>query len=195
MAADRAVSVNRLVTMRQTKGDSTPAPGQISEFKGTFSENSQDGRYKNTSVTVRQGSVEFDVTSQEINGVIGPARFENRINEYVDSYERAVRVINAASKHEYDYGATALVTGLAGCVPGGVVYLDNYNSGFDGLWYVNDVKHTISSGAFVSELGLVRNKDSQLTSFQNTQQFTAPPSSRLIGTSWESSKGVVREYA
>jgi len=194
-AADRATSVHRLVTMRQSKGDTTPAPGQISEFKGSFSEHHQDGQYKNTVVTVRQGNTEFDVTSQEIRGGTGAPRYENRINEYVDSYAQAVRTIDAASKHWYDYEASVVVSGVAGCVPGGVVYLDNYNSGFDGLWYVTEAKHSISSGAFISTLQLARNKDSQLVTFQNTQSFLPPPRSRLMGSSWEAVKGAVREYA
>jgi phage protein D len=195
MAADRVTSFHRLVTVRATRGNVAPVPGQVADFRGSFSEHSHDGLYKNTIVTVDQDGGEFDVSTQEIQGIEGEARFENRINEHVNSYAQAVRVIDAASKQAYDYQATAIVSGVAGCVPGGIIFLTDYAAEFNGLWYVREVCHSISTGVFQSTLQLARNKTSELDTFQNTESFISPPLPRLMGTRWEATQRIVREYA
>lgn len=187
-ASDRATSFNKLITVRLGRGNPRTVPGLISEFRGSFSEHHADGLYKNTVVRVRQGTTEFDVTTQDIKGIDGTPRFENRINDYAANYDEAVRLIDAASKDAYDYTATAVVAGMAGCVPGGVVQLDNYNAHFDGLWYVREVQHSLSSGAFVTTLSLARNISSQLEQFSHTEKYTFPPTPRFVGTRWEATK-------
>lgn len=188
-ATDRATSFHRLTTIKGTRGDIATTPGQVSEFKGRFSEDTSDN---DTIVTVRQGTTEFDVASsgQHENS----RKIHNRINGHIDSYENAVRVLDVARKHTYDYRARAMVSGVAGCVPGGVVTLDNYNSGFDGLWYVHAAKHILTSGVFLSDLDLSRNKDSELEQFNNVHKFEVPPLPRLRQGKWEATKVTINEY-
>jgi len=188
-ASDRAVSFNRLTTIRATQGDIAPAPGQVSEFRGTFTDDNFDN---DTVITVRQNGTEFDVSSQgkHENALV----VHNRLNHMVDNYDAAVRMIETSRKQSYDYHAHAKVSGLAGCYPGGVVDLDNYNADFDGLWYVKGVKHTVSSGAFVTDLELCRNKDSELVDFNNVQKFAVPPAPRFVNGRWEATKKVINEY-
>lgn len=176
-ALSRQNSYHVLSTIRKKVGASlTPTPGQILEFSGSFSKRHVDGEYKESTVTiVNPDHSMFDVSSRTVapnhNGV---ARFPDRVPEYVDNFEEAFRRISSVAKEDYDYYATSRVLGVAGCVPGGIVSLDNYNADFDGFWYVRGVKHIVHTNAFSSELELAKNFNSELR-FTNTEAAQRPP--------------------
>ena len=195
-AKSRQNSYHVLTTLRKTRGDVTPSPGQIIEFNGNFSRRHIDGEYKEHKVTVvNSDNTTYDVSSTTVdtqhNGI---ARYPNRVTEYVDNYEEAARRISAVSKEKYDYYASATVLGIAGCVPGGIVKVDNYNGEFDTFWYVQAVKHTIHSDSFHTELQLALNTKSELK-FTNTQKFTVPPPSVYSKGSWIAQERLVNEYS
>ena len=197
-ALSRRTSYHVLSTMRKKTNNSiTPAPGQILEFDGSFSKRHIDGEYKESIVTVvNPDNGMFDVNSRTVaptnNGV---PRFPNRVAEYVDNFEEAARRISAVSKEKYDYYATARVLGVAGCVPGGIVSVDNYNADFDGFWYVRSVKHTVHTSAFHTELELAKNFNSELD-FTNTESFRTPPKTVYSNKSgWLAESKAVNEYS
>ena len=195
-AKSRQNSYHVLTTLRKNKNDVTPAPGQIIEFNGNFSRRHIDGEYKEHRVTVvNDDNTTYDVSSSNLdlqhNGV---ARYPNRVTEYVDNYEEAARRISAVSKEKYDYYATATVLGVAGCVPGGIVKVDNYNGDFDTFWYVKSVKHSVHTDSFSTELELAVNTKSELK-FTNTQQFTTPPTPVYSKGSWIARDRLVNEYS
>lgn len=195
-AKSRQTSFHVLTTYRKTRGDVTPSPGQIIEFNGNFSRRHIDGEYKEHKVTVvnEDGST-YDVSSTTVDAQHnGVARYPNRLTEYVDNYEEAARRISSVSKEKYDYYATATVLGLAGCVPGGIVKVDNYNGEFDTFWYVQSVKHTIHSDSFHTELQLALNTRSEL-SFTNTARFTVPPDPVYSKGAWIARERTVNEYS
>lgn len=195
-ALSRQNSYHKLVTVRQTRGSVTPSPGQVIEFTGTFSKRHIDGEYKASRIAVvGNDNSMYDLSSNQLetahNGV---ARYRNRIATYASSYEEADRYIKSRAKKDYDYYATVRVVGLAGCRPGGIVSIDNYNGEFDGFWYVQKVAHTIHSDAFYTEIDIARNFNSELR-FTNTEKYRIPPPPVFGKTSWGSSDRVVNEYS
>lgn len=195
-AMSRQTSYHVLTTLRKTKGSVNPSPGQIIDFSGSFSKRHIDGEYKEHQVTVvNNDNTVYDVSSTTVSTIHnGVARFPNRITEYVDTYEEAERRISAVSKEDYDYYATVSVLGLAGCVPGGVVRIDNYNGEFDSYWYVKSVNHTVHSDAFYTELEIAKNFNSELK-FTNTKKHVAPPPPVFKKGKWIAENRTVDEYS
>lgn len=192
----RQSSYHRLTTVAANRGDISPTPGQVLSFDGSFARRHADGQYIDTVVAVLSDTLQtYDVTTKEVtrpdNGV---PYYENRISDFASSYEHALRIMESSNKQDYDYVATVEVLGVAGCVPGGVVSIDNYNGEFDGFWYVRSVKHKLHSDAFVSELEIVRNTNSQLD-FYNLESFQTPPTPRYNLGMWKPSKRYVNVYS
>jgi phage protein D len=194
-AYSHQTSFHRLRTAKDLRAGVVPTPGQISKFKVTMAEHHPDGVYKDTVVAVHQDDNQiFDVSLRELRGLTAPARFSNRLRDSVDTYDQAVRVINADSKEQYDYRATATVLGLPGCMPGGVVQVDSYGTTeVDALWYVQSVRHHLTSGAFISELSLARNINSELLP-SSVKAYTSPPAPRLVDGKWVPTKRLLNVY-
>jgi phage protein D len=197
-ALSRQNSYHVLSTLRKKDNNSLrPMPGQVMEFSGSFSKRHIDGEYNESIVTVVQPDNRmFNVTSRTVaptnNGV---PRFPNRVAEYTDNFEEAARRISSVSKEKYDYYATAKVIGVAGCKPGGIVRLDNYDTEFDGFWYVQSVKHTVHSNAFFSELELAKNVNSELV-FTNTEPMQRPPETAYSSRfGWVAETKRIHEYS
>jgi phage protein D len=195
-AVSRATSYHKLLTVTKTRGGLQPSPGQVMEFRASISQRYADGQYIDTIVTVASDDYEpYDVTTKELERPDnGKVFYQNRISEYANNYDQATRIIDSTNKQDYDFYATVTCLGLAGCVPGGVVDLDEYDSEFDGLWYVQSVKHTIHSSAFLTELQLARNLNSQLVP-TNIQAFRSPPKPVFIDGAWVTSTRLINEYS
>lgn len=103
-------------------------------------------------------------------------------------------VLGAAQKKAYDYEATATVMFLPGAVPGGVVDLTEYNTSFDGLWYIYSVDHTLVTGNASTVLRLRRNRNSQLT-YSPVDQFKEPPLPEWDNDRWRARKATVNVYS
>lgn len=195
-ALSRQSSYHILSTMRRKINNSlNPSPGQILKFEGSFSKRHVDGEYKESTVTVvNEDNRMFDVGSRSLTSPnTDNALFPNRVPEYVDSFEEASRRIGSVAKQKYDYYADAHVLGVAGCVPGGIVNVDNFNSDFDGFWYVQEVKHRVHSQAFTTDLRLARNYNSELQ-FTNTASAQKPPKSVYGLNRWVAENNRVNIY-
>ena len=195
-ALSRQNSVHVLETLRSTKGDPTPRPGQILQFEGSFSRRHADGHYKETVVSVLRednflGELSSSTVDLRTNGV---ARYPNRVESYADTYLEAQRIISAVSKEDYDFYADVQVLGIANCVPGGVVEVGDFNSDFDGFWYVQKVSHTLDSDKFTTNLKVAKNVNTELV-FNNTKKFQSPPSATYKNGSWVTTEKRVNEYS
>jgi phage protein D len=179
-AYGRSSSFHMLSTTKNLGTAATPKPGQIAKFSPSYAQRHADGYYMDSIVAVHQVTGEtYDVSTRMLKGITVPPRFNNRIQDSVYSYEQAERVIDVESKSAYDFEASATVSGIPGCVPGGLVMVDSYGGpDSDALWYVKAVHHTLTSGAFVSDLKLVRNIHSELQPCQVTA-FRNPPAPKL----------------
>lgn len=196
-AVSRRISYAPLLTLRKMQGRPASIPGQIVEFDASFSTRHPDGLYKDTVVSVLDAEGKaYDVSTTDVqNGNIeGEALYVNRRSMVLDSFAEAERAIEAVNKEDYDHYATVLVTGLPGCRPGGTVFVDNYNDPrMDGLWYVQSVKHTAHSSAYMTELSIARNTNSQLVP-TGAPAFQPPSDSVLKGREWVSNTGRVDVY-
>lgn len=175
-ASQRGISYNKLLTLRKGSRGGRPHPGVVLEFEGRFKDDHPDGVYKDTVVTVMQeDGTQFDVSTSDLKGLSGPARFTNRVSLHAESYEEAVRIIEATNKQMYDYEAQVKTVGMLGCRPGGVVDLDGYGGEFDGMWYVEGVEHNVTSGVFTTDLNIKRNVNSELNEYRNVPALTRVP--------------------
>jgi phage protein D len=195
-ALSRQNSYHVLTTVRKNKKVVTPSPGQIIEFNGTFSRRHVDGEYKETIIPViNEDNTTYEVSTAEVQPVHnGVAKYKNRSYRYSVSFGEAERRIDAASKEDYDYYADVKVLGIAGCLPGGIVRIDNYNGEFDTYWYVQKVHHHVHSDAFYTELRIGRNINSELQ-FTNTRKFQTPPKAVYSKGRWIAENRVVNEYS
>ena len=195
-AFSRRISYNRLYTVKQMKASMSTYPGQISSFDVSMAQHHADGVYKDTTIFVHQDdNTIYEVSLRDIRGITAPARFSNRLRDSVDTYEQAKRAIEVESKSTYDYSATAMVVGLPGCKPGGVVEVDSYGAAnVDGLWYVKAVTHRLHSNAFTSELKLVRNINSELNP-NSVHAMQPPPAPKLTNGRWAAIKRTLNAYA
>jgi phage protein D len=195
-AVSRSISYAPLLTARKMRGQADYYPGQIIEFDASFSTRHPDGYYKETVITVlNDDGTSYDVSTGDLkNGNKNTAIYRNKKSVTAHSFGEAARILESINKSDYDHYATVLVTGTPGCRPGGVVSVDNYNdSRMDGLWYVQAVKHTAHSAAYMTELKIARNSNSQLVETK-TPSFTSPPAPVLKTGQWAALTGRVNVY-
>lgn len=193
-AYTRGISYSKLSSVRDFSVTGGEFPGQILEFDGSFSTRNADGAYTETYLTVAQDDgTSYTVTTSDVYGSNGNARFPNRVSDVVDNYGEAERRIVAIKQEKYDYYADVRVLGLADCVPGGVVEMGDFGGDFEGLWCVKQVHHGIHRDAFYTELKLARNKKQVLVA-KNTSRFQTAPTPYYNGNDWVSSKRRVNVY-
>jgi hypothetical protein len=178
-ALSRQNSVYRLTTIIGDKSPAVTSPGQILEFTGTFSHRHIDGDYKRADIPViNPTNSVYDVASSA-----GLAQFPHRSPEFADNYAEAQRRLGVLQKDRYDYYADVRVVGTVSCVPGGVVLVDKYEGEFDKYWYVQEVKHTVHSDAFFTDLKIARNINSELKN-TNTKRLNRKLKSEYRGGAW-----------
>lgn len=192
-AGNRTLSFNRLTTQRISGTASTQA-GQIIEFKGDFLEQSVDGVHRDASVTVLQdNNVTYDVTSSEVLRTNAKPPIVDSLNETVHNYEEATKLLQGHTTDKYDYEADILVVGVAGCRPGGLIFLDNYNAEYDGFWYVCSVHHEVfMNGMFTSTLKV--KKSLNLEYDMTPKPLGAVPGAVFIDGKWTTRKRIYRVY-
>lgn len=193
-AASRGTSFHQLSTLKDLQVSPIPVPGQIMHFGGNFSHNNPDGSYSITSVSVIDDSgTAYEVTTSDVYGTTDTPLYRDVRKDVVDSYGEAERRVSAVRKETYDYEIDVTVIGIAGCVPGGVVDIGSHGSQFEGLWYVREVRHTLHSDAFYTDLKLARNKTNVLTQ-SPVPSFQAPPDPYFANGKWRASKREVNVY-
>lgn len=194
-AVGRNTSLHKLITARGDKSDYTEYPGQIFEFDGSFIDLRKSGSINKPVIAVTQpDGRRYDVSWREINREADRAEDRDvRSNWFAESYDEAATVLNAAQRKYYDYGASVSTIIVPGAVPGGVVDLREYDSAFDGLWYVSGVDHTLLTGQFVTDFKLKRNRNSQLK-YSPVDTFQEPPSSEWDKDKWRSRRSLVSVY-
>jgi hypothetical protein len=84
----------------------------------------------------------------------------------------------------------------AGAVPGGIVDLRGYSSEFDGAWYITEVKHSVKSANYVTDLLISKDtKFEEYPSASKVTAFSAPPEAKLMGDKWITATMRSVEYA
>lgn len=181
----RRISFHVLHSLSTSGGDPAPAPGQVLEFKGKFGQSLPE----QSSVLMGNGKT-IDLNSP--HKIALPLLTKTTVHDL--SVEQGLARIDATRKHSYDHTAQVSVTGVAGCLPGGIVKITGYDQSIDDYWYVKAVKHKISEGSFVSDLSIARNIDNELTE-TNTPTFTVRRDNYFDGTKWVARKRSTNVYS
>lgn len=197
-ALGRNTSYHELITVNNAVG---AQPCTVLEFEGTFGSLSSSGGASSTSTSFidNQGNT-FVVSSRNSNklNALGK-KLESPFDDYVSttalSYEEAEREVLRMEKDDMPFEASAKVTAGAGITPGGIVNLLNFNTDFDGFWYVRSVTHNVYQNHYITDLRL--SKDGVYDEFVKAppvSKFKTPPGSSLIGDSWVADIRKINEY-
>jgi hypothetical protein len=136
-----------------------------------------------------------DIPNISISGYPSDAEYSDTAFRPSQSTEEARRFIDEKNKGGFPFNAWVDVTAGAGIVPGGVVYIDEYNSNFDGIWYVKSVTHEVGGSMYITKLEIGR--DFTLgTEYQVplVEPFATPPAPRFLNNVWTSSLPRVNKY-
>jgi hypothetical protein len=122
--------------------------------------------------------------------------FKKPIYDTVLTIEEATRRTQGSDKARAIYNAKLKVFAGAGAVPGGVVDIQKFDSEFDGLWYIQDVRHDIKSQNYTTELTLKKysNGSNELPTITVEEQLE-PPQPVLLEDKWVAETVRVLEYA
>jgi hypothetical protein len=130
--------------------------------------------------TVTSDGTEFTPGLSSLNKL-----FKKPLYYSAASLEEGLRTVDSQDKYSPIYNATMRVLYGAGAVPGGIVDLRGYSSEFDGMWYITEVKHSIKSSNYVTDLLI--SKDSKFEEVSSTSKvttFSTPPEPSLIDSKW-----------
>jgi len=193
----RRNSYHRVYTIKKTAGDPNPTPGAILSFTGSFESYTPSTFF--TSVLDAQGSI-TNIDTDQLNESFGLGRefkspYPSRVAVTAMSTEEAKVRLKAISRNVAPFKAKLEVIGLVGVVPGGLIEIDKYEAGIDGLWYVESVEHTIGQSGMLTHIDVVRdstNDDPPI--IYNTQRYKEPALSQYINNSWVSSRRRLNVY-
>lgn len=199
-AIGRRPSFERLVPQ---SGYAGPTPGAIIEFKGTFGHLTPDGHSYKYKVTSVDNNGKIVVVSDPETGLVpswsGYGETPLYIKTLVDnamSVGEGQKLLEAERRKKYAFNADVRILAGSGMVPGGVVSVEGYDSNFDGLWYVQEVKHTIGNTSYYTDIKI--SKDYNLSGEYIVPPTTiAPgnPNSTFIDSAWVAEKQTVELYA
>lgn len=177
------------------------APGNILSFKGTFgyvtpqgySTNYETTSLDNDGVLQTVSSTSFETESWSGFGAL--SKFNNIVLESSQTVEESKKIVGAKERRTFPFNANVEISAGSGIVPGGVVKVTGYNSHFDGLWYVRDVKHTIGGSSYFTSLEISRD-------FNTSESFVVPPTQlaqtapepSFISGEWRASSERVNAY-
>jgi hypothetical protein len=191
----RNISYSMLLTIRGSKGDVSPQPGQILNFEGRIGAITPDGARTPDTLhlldkTGKLLSVENGTEFQSSGlATAVKSRFTNVLNTNVDSYDMGKSLVTGALRKKFPMTANLQIVADPSIHPGGIVNINEYNSEFDGFWYVVSVRHELTQSYMVTYLELARDS---LGNTDDAQQVSVahktPPDPALINNAWVSSK-------
>lgn len=201
-AVSRRRSYNALYTLRGMYGNPSPQPGQIMKFDGTIGAVTTNGSktYDTAYVLDKTGNVisvsNASVEKQSGLGVPVGTRFTNTYSVNADSYEMGQRLVEGELRNKFPFSASVDVVGDPSIQPGGIVNINEYNSQFDGFWYVTGVRHEISQSTMASFVNIVKDSFGGTTSDPVvTSMYASPPDAVLRNSKWISETEMVNVYA
>lgn len=184
-ARSRFPSFHVLYSLAETKGDVTPGPGQIFDFKANLTKKLP---YQ-SSVLTPTGDV-LDLTGESTHGF----SIQSRTGSHDLNVSQGLARIASKSRSVYDHEADVRVNGVAGCVPGGVVKIQGFETAIDGFWYVKSVEHRVEQNRFFSDLRIARD-DSKVLDFTNIAVSEAADVPIVRASSWAASKRYTNVYS
>jgi hypothetical protein len=199
---ERKISYSTLYTIRGTKGNAMPIPGQIVKFSGRIGNVTTEGsRSVDTIHTLTKTGDVISVSNElttEFSGMGSPVNrvFYNDLNAFSDSYEMSDRLVTGAMRRKFPMTADLTVVADPSISPGGIVGIREYNAKFDGYWYVRSVTHEILHSNMVTHLKIAKDSlDGINATPLHVSEYVDPPKPALIQGSWVSEKDMVSIYA
>jgi hypothetical protein len=195
----RQTSYHELKNIKARGGDTSAFPAVILSMQGVFGDSIKPRTNHNISVTSldNQG---FTYTSNQFEETTGFGKqidlnITDNISVNATSVAMADTLVAANNRGINILNANLALTGTAGALPGGLVNITNFESTFDGLWYIKDVKHTLTRSEFFTHM-LVSKKDTndEYPTFQAMSTPPEPPEPVVTHGAWTSSVEMVDYY-
>jgi hypothetical protein len=200
IARKRAYSA--LYTLRGLLGTPSASPGQIMKFDGRIGGVTPDGNKNADTIYLLDNSGKMlsasNADSDETSGLGKPIEtlLTNTLNTNAISYEMGNKLVSAELRKKFPMTAQVDVVGDTSIQPGGVVSIKEYNSQFDGFWYVNNVHHELFQSTISTSLEI--SKDSLGASEVGptmVASYSTPPAPALRNGRWVSETDMVHVYA
>jgi hypothetical protein len=195
------VSYTMLLTIRGSRGAVSPQPGQILKFEGRIGAVTTDGSRSSDTLHVLDKSGQLlSVSNEDTFESSGLAtgiksQFNNVLSINADSFDMANRLVTGALRKKFPMRASVEVVSDPSIKPGGIVSINEYNTEFDGFWYVTSVRHELLQSHMRTYLELARDGLGTIaTAKKATAAYAIPPVPALVGTTWISSKDYINVY-
>ena len=190
------VKTSPITTLQTLMSDSgiEKRPGNIYQLNGFFGDTTPQGTAANWVLKSLDnlGKESKYTSSQDRPSGLG-SQVENRFTHEVainttskDALEQFVKKYTRDS-----YGMTALVSvvGISTAMPGRLVFIDSYNSEFDGYWLIEEATHHINEKHYITTLKLKTdslNKVPLSIAREASYKVSAPP--KLSNRVWKASR-------
>lgn len=196
-AESRLASFHPLITGEANMAET---PGAIIKFDAFLGHHSSTGDSSKASITTLStngtlSKIRAEDSDMKQNRSVIASMFDKPIKHPYRSFEEGMRAVQSAQRKRPVYEATAEVTAGAGIVPGGIVFLTEYGTEVDGLWYVSSVTHRMGNSMYTTDLKISKhNKRQEEPLVQRAELFSIPPAPVLIGRNWVASNKKVTAY-
>lgn len=200
-AISRKRSYSTLYTLRGTGGDPRPQPGQIIKFDGRIGAVTPDGSRTFDTIHVLDKTGNIISTSNDgsldHSGLGTPVEspFTNTFNKNADTYEMGHKLVEGTLRQKFPFFAKVDVVGDSAIHPGGIVNINEYNSQFDGFWYVTAVRHEITMSSMLTSLEIIKDAFGKSSADPSTtSMYSTPPEAALNNGIWISETEHVNVY-
>jgi phage protein D len=201
---DPADSVGRrpsFMRLLSTRKNLDAVPGTITKFNGSFGYVTPDGAGATYQVASIDSTGKITTTSNGVmvestlSGQPRLTKFNHLVSETPQNIAEAELQIKSQTLKQFAFNATIEIIAGAGVVPGGIVFLDEYNSNFDGIWYVKSVQHEHMGSNYYTTLSVGRDYNATNTfDLPNVEIADLPPDPVFVNNKWQSSDKRVISY-
>lgn len=163
--------------------------GQIMEVKGIFGYVTPYANLNRENlVSVDNRGRRINIKSTRPGGDMGdklPSLFEDDLAKSSLSASYARRKLRQRQRDKFPFKANLSVTGITGVLPGGVINLQDFDSQFDGFWYVTEVTQILTRDKYITELEVIKDTFSPKVKKASSTKETKPPKSVLRAKKWQ----------
>jgi len=189
----RQISYHQLKNIKARNGDTRTYPAVILSMQGIFGDSIKPLSTHSVSATVldNQGKT---YTSNKFNETTGFGKqidlgITDSVSVNATSTTMADTLVSAHNRGINTLTAQLSLTGTAGVLPGGIVSISNFESNFEGFWYVKEVTHTVTRDEFFTQITVSRKDTNDINAYM-TMQSTMPevPESAFVDSTWRASR-------
>lgn len=195
-AHGRLTSYNKLLV--PVRKSLKTEPGQIIEFKGSFGYVTPNSNVNQERMAVLDNRgqtfyVESGVQGSRMGPVL-PFKFKDELASTSLSPEYAKRKLRQRSRDKYPFQATIVTSGISGILPGGIVDVQDFDSRFDGLWYVKDVTQVMTHDKYYTEITAIKDAYKGKSRRSSPMKVRSAPRPVLRGKQWQAASQKVSVY-